>query len=176
MPEELRLIEAFPDATAAAAALRAADLTVAVGESCTGGLVGAALTAVPGASDYMRGGVVAYTDVAKSDVLGVSRHLIARFGAVSEAVARAMAGGARERFHADIGLGVTGIAGPSGGSAGKPVGLIFVCAVSSAGAWCDGLEGDHGREENRNRAVRASLRLCISAATAAAGAPHPPPE
>jgi nicotinamide-nucleotide amidase len=169
MQRELRLVAAFPDATAAAGALRAAHLAVAVGESCTGGLVGATLTAVPGASDYMRGGVIAYTDAAKSDVLSVSRDLIAQFGAVSQAVARAMADGARERFRADIGVGVTGIAGPSGGRAGKPVGLIFVCVAGRAGVWSERLEGDHGREENRSRAVEAALRLCILAASAGPG-------
>jgi len=164
MQPELRLANTFPDAVAAGAALRAAALTVAVGESCTGGLLGAALTAVPGSSDYMRGGVIAYSDTTKSELLGVSRHLIAQFGAVSEAAAEAMAEGVRSRCHADIGVAVTGVAGPGGGTLDKPVGLIFVCVRGRSGAWTERLEGDHGREQNRARAVEAALRLCIVAA------------
>src|SRR5205807_9175241 len=126
MRPELRLATIFPDAARAGASLRAAGLTVAVGESCTGGLVGAALTAIAGSSDYMRGGVIAYSDAPKSELLEVSPELIAEFGAVSESVARAMAEGVRARCHADIGVAVTGVAGPGGGTAGKPVGPVFV--------------------------------------------------
>jgi len=164
MRPELRLATIFPDAARAGAALRAAGLTVAVGESCTGGLVGAALTAIPDSSDYMRGGVIAYSDAPKSELLAVSPELIAEFGAVSESVARAMAEGVRARCHADIGVAVTGVAGPGGGTAGKPVGLVFVCVAGGSRTWCERLEGDHGREENRARAVEAALRLCILAA------------
>ena len=98
--------------------------TIAVAESCTGGLVAARLTELPGSSRYMRGGVVAYSDEAKTAVVGVDKEPIGRFGAVSTEVAEALADGARERFGADVGVGVTGIAGPGGGSEEKPVGLV----------------------------------------------------
>jgi PncC family amidohydrolase len=161
---ELRLANIFPDAAAAGGALRAARLTIAVGESCTGGLVGAAPTAIPGSSRYMRGGMIAYSDSAKASLLGVSPAVIARFGAVSEQVARAMADGARDRCSADVGVGVTGVAGPGGGSPSKPVGLIFICVAGRSAVLVERLEGDRGREQNRSRAVATALRMCIAAA------------
>jgi nicotinamide-nucleotide amidase len=108
--------------------------TIAVAESCTGGLVAARLTELPGASRYVRGGVVAYSDAAKIELAGVDASLIERFGAVSTEVAESLADGARERFAADVGVGVTGIAGPGGGTEEKPVGLVcFSVSRSSAG-------------------------------------------
>jgi nicotinamide-nucleotide amidase len=160
----VRLAEAFPDARAAGDALRRADLTVAVAESCTGGLLGAALTAVPGASEYVRGGVIAYADDVKADHLGVSRHLLATHGAVSAPVAEAMAAGARRRYGADIGVGITGVAGPDGAADGKPAGLVFVAVVAPSGSTGERLDGDQGREANRSNAVHAALRLCQAAA------------
>lgn len=157
----LSLAALFPEAAKVAAALRQARLSVAVAESCTGGLLGAVLTALPGASDYMRGGVIAYADSVKADLLGVSRHQLAEHGAVSEPVALAMAEGIRQRCHAGIGLSITGVAGPDGGSPGKPVGLIFLAAAGAEGAQVSRLEGDAGREANRARAVREALRLCL---------------
>jgi nicotinamide-nucleotide amidase len=154
----------FPEIVTLADALRRARLTVAVAESCTGGLLGAVLTALPGASDYMRGGVIAYADSVKADLLGVSRHELAQLGAVSEPVARAMASGARQRCRADIGLAISGIAGPDGGSPDKPVGLIYVAAVSLVTSEVTRLEGDAGRETNRVRAVHEALRLCLETA------------
>src|SRR5512137_1579591 len=106
-------------------------LSLATAESCTGGRLGDKITDVPGSSDYFMGGVVSYSNHAKVDLLGVDPKLIDSKGAVSEEVAIEMADGARERFHTDIGVGITGIAGPSGGSAMKPVGLVYI-AVSSA--------------------------------------------
>lgn len=165
----LSLIAAFPEIEAVADALRRARLTVAVAESCTGGLLAAALTALPGSSDYMRGGVIAYADSVKADLLGVSPYELSQHGAVSEPVARAMAVGARQRCHADIALAITGIAGPDGGSPDKPVGLIYVSVVSTTDSRVSRLEGDAGREANRTRAVREALRLCLETAAA------PPP-
>jgi nicotinamide-nucleotide amidase len=101
-------------------------LTVAVGESCTGGLIADRLTALPGSSGYFRHGAVAYSNQAKTALLGVPADLIERYGAVSAPVAEAMARGARERADSDLALGITGIAGPSGGSAEKPVGVVFI--------------------------------------------------
>lgn len=167
--ERISLAGAFPEVRAVADALRSRRLTVAVAESCTGGLLGAVLTALPGSSEYMRGGVIAYADSAKSDVLGVSRHELAEHGAVSEPVALAMADGVRQRCRASIGLSITGIAGPDGGTAEKPVGLIYVAVVLSQQARVVRLEGDSGREPNRTGAVLTALRLCLEAAS------EPPP-
>jgi PncC family amidohydrolase len=159
-----RLAAAFPESGAAAAALVAGGLSVAVAESCTGGLLGAAITALPGSSRYLRGGVVAYANDVKTDLLDVPAGLIEAQGAVSEAVALAMASGVRRRLGADLGLAITGVAGP-GAEGAKPAGLIWVAA---AGHGDEGralrLEGDHGREANRAAAVRAVLRLCVEVA------------
>ena len=167
--ERLSLAAALPEVHAVADALRSRRLTVAVAESCTGGLLGAVLTAVPGSSEHMRGGVIAYADEVKADLLGVSRHELAEHGAVSEPVALAMADGVRQRCHAVIGLSITGIAGPDGGTADKPVGLIYVGVVLPHHARVVRLEGDSGREANRAGAVLAALRLCLEVAS------KPPP-
>jgi PncC family amidohydrolase len=111
----------------------AAGLTVATAESCTGGLVAHVLTEVPGSSAYVRGGIVAYANDVKERALGVPPATLEAHGAVSAQVAVAMAEGARERLGADLGVGVTGVAGPDGGSAEKPVGLVYV-AVAGLGA------------------------------------------
>lgn len=140
--------------------LTAAHQTVATAESCTGGMIAAALTGVPGASTWFRRGWVTYSDEAKTGELGVPAELIADQGAVSEPVARAMAAGARERAGTDWALAVTGIAGPTGERPGKPVGLTFV-----AGAGSDGvvvrryLFGNSGRWLNRSRARTVALDL-----------------
>src|SRR5207248_2162849 len=111
---------------------REAGLTIALGESCTGGLLGARLTAIPGSSDVVLGGVIAYANDAKVRHLGVDPAALAEHGAVSEPVVRQMARGARERFGASIGIGVTGVAGPGGGTPEKPVGTVWL-AVDAAG-------------------------------------------
>jgi nicotinamide-nucleotide amidase len=105
--------------------LRQRHATLATAESCTGGLVGEMLTAVAGSSDYYLGGVVSYSNKLKTDLLGVDQALIARHGAVSEPVAAAMAQGACRRLGSDWAVSITGIAGPGGGTAEKPVGLIY---------------------------------------------------
>lgn len=111
------------------ASARKGPLTVAVAESCTGGLLAARLTGPPGASEYVLGAVVAYSNDVKVAQVGVSSALIERHGAVSEQVAKALAHGARERLRADVGIGITGIAGPGGGSEEKPVGLVWLSVV-----------------------------------------------
>ena len=106
--------------------LRAQGLMLATAESCTGGLIAAALTARAGSSDVLECGFVTYSNAAKSRMLGLPAALIAAEGAVSEAVAKAMAEGALRHSSADIAISVTGIAGPGGGSAAKPVGLVYI--------------------------------------------------
>ena len=107
-------------------ALRSLGWTLALGESCTGGLIGHRLTQVPGASEYFLGGVVAYAYDAKERLLGVRHQTLYDHGAVSRETALEMAHGARLTFGADVGLSVTGIAGPTGGLPGKPVGLTWI--------------------------------------------------
>lgn len=109
-------------------------VTVSLAESCTGGLVAAALTGVPGSSGYFLGGIVSYADAAKRDLLAVDASVLAAHGAVSAQAVRAMALGARAQFGADVAAAVTGIAGPDGGSSAKPVGLTYVGIADDAGA------------------------------------------
>jgi len=155
-----RLTSWFPEAGRLLDALRSAGRTIAVGESCTGGLLAAALTAFAGASDSVRGGVVSYADDLKVDQLGVDPGLLAAHGAVSAEVALAMAAGARERCRADLGVGITGVAGPDGGTPAKPVGLIYVAVAARGAQEVVRLERDRGREANRSGAVRAAIELC----------------
>ena len=134
--------------------------TVAVAESCTAGLLAARLTERPGSSAYFKGGVVAYSNEAKSDLLGVDAALISRHGAVSPEVAEAMADGALDRFGADVACSVTGVAGPDGGTEQKPVGYVCFCVKSSAGEVLPRdivLPGD--RVEIRERSVVVSMHL-----------------
>jgi nicotinamide-nucleotide amidase len=134
--------------------------SVAVAESCTGGMMAARLTDPPGASAYVAGGVVAYSDRAKSELVGVEPELIERVGAVSAEVAEALADGARERFGADVGVGITGIAGPDGGTEEKPVGTVCLSVVDRDGRRINRnlrLPGD--RADIRDRSVTVSLHL-----------------
>lgn len=114
-----------PRVLALADALRSRGLTIATAESCTGGLIAAACTSVPGSSDWFERGVVSYSNEAKSELIGVPAELVAAHGAVSEPVARAMADGMLRHSRAQLAAAVTGIAGPAGGSADKPVGLVW---------------------------------------------------
>ena len=117
------------EAAALLALYRARGLRIVTAESCTGGLVAAALTAIPGSSDVLERGFVTYSTEAKAEMLGVDPALIATVGAVSAEVARAMVEGALARSPAEVALGVTGIAGPGGATAAKPVGLVFLGAM-----------------------------------------------
>jgi nicotinamide-nucleotide amidase len=108
--------------------------TLALAESCTGGLIANQITNVPGASAIFLGGIVAYSNAVKQNFLGVRTEILSRHGAVSEAVARKMAEGAREKFGADFAIAVTGIAGPSGGTQDKPVGTVFIALADAFGA------------------------------------------
>jgi nicotinamide-nucleotide amidase len=145
---------------------RAAGLRVAVAESCTGGLVSAALTEIPGASDVFDAGFVTYGNNVKHSVLGVSEDVLDTFGAVSIAVAWAMAQGAMERSDADVAVAITGIAGPAGGSDKKPVGtVVFARARRDADPTevvADTQEfGDLGRAEIRLQAALCALGLLL---------------
>ena len=110
-------------------------LTLGVAESCTGGKLGDLITDVPGSSDYFLGGIISYSNEAKVQLLGVERVVLERVGAVSRQVASEMAAGVREKLRADLGIGITGVAGPSGGTARKPVGLVFIAVSSSKGSF-----------------------------------------
>jgi PncC family amidohydrolase len=140
-------------------------LSLATAESCTGGLLGHLVTEVPGSSAYYLGGLVSYSNAVKMEGLGVPATTIEHHGAVSAQVARAMAEGVRERIGADIGVAVTGVAGPDGGTPAKPVGLTYV-AVAGPGAGEAAIRryvwrGD--RSENKRRSARAALSLIIEA-------------
>ncbi|MGH3871635.1 MAG: competence/damage-inducible protein A [Pseudonocardiaceae bacterium] len=133
---------------------------IGLAESCTGGLMAGRLTERPGASGYVAGGVVAYSDAAKTALLGVAAELIGQYGAVSPQVARAMADGARDRFGADVGVAITGVAGPGGGTDTTPVGYVCVCVTTAGGAVLARdpvLLGD--RAEIRDRSVTVAMHL-----------------
>ena len=138
---------------------RASGLTVAVAESCTGGMLGERLTAIPGSSDVVRGGVIAYSNAVKRSMLGVSDAMLAEHGAVSEQVARAMATGVRRALDADVALAITGVAGPGGGSTEKPIGTVWIALdlQGSTEAVLLRLWGD--RQEIRQRSAQGALNL-----------------
>ena len=155
----------FDILTAEAAVLidrcRAAGVTVASGESCTGGLIAAILTEVPGSSDVVERGFVTYSNQAKTDLLGVQKALIDLHGAVSEPVARAMAEGVLAASPTTIAIAVTGIAGPGGGTADKPVGLVHLAVASRSGGLVHEkqLFGDRSRREIRLLIVQRAFAL-----------------
>ncbi|HET7090208.1 MAG TPA: CinA family protein [Anaerolineae bacterium] len=132
-------------------------LTLALGESCTGGLVAHRLTNVPGSSNYVLGGIIAYSNEAKERLLGVQHATLEEHGAVSGETAIEMAYGARAALGADVGLSVTGIAGPGGGTPEKPVGLVYVAL--SAGDWeqVERFVWSGSREENKAQSAEAAL-------------------
>jgi len=131
--------------------------TLAVAESCTGGLIAELVTEVPGSSDYFLGGVVAYSNQAKQALLGVSAELLAEHGAVSEAVARAMAEAARERFGATYAVSTTGISGPGGGTDEKPVGLVHMALAGPEGTHAEHFVFPLDRERHRRLTAQAAL-------------------
>jgi nicotinamide-nucleotide amidase len=147
----------LPEAVAALLVERR--LTLALAESCTGGLAAEVLTRVPGSSRFFLGGAVSYANSAKTELLGVPPELIAAHGAVSGEVARAMAEGARAKLGADLGLAFTGIAGPDGGTPEKPVGLVHWAVASATGTEARDRVFSGGRLDIRRRAVFAGLDL-----------------
>lgn len=152
MAETAELLERF----------RAAGKTLATAESCTGGLLGALLTAVPGSSDVYRGGVISYCNAVKHGLLGVPEALLEEYGAVSWQVAEAMAEGACRAAQADFGVSTTGLAGPDGDGSGKPVGLVYVGCAGPKGVTHRELHLTGSRDEIRQQACHEALALLES--------------
>lgn len=141
--------------------LKALGLTLAVAESCTGGGLADAITDVAGSSDYFLGGIVSYSNHAKVQLLGVDPNQLAAHGAVSEPVARAMAEGVRRTLPADLGAGITGIAGPAGGTPEKPVGLVYIAVATERGSQVRRFLWSGSRIENKRSSVEAALDMLL---------------
>ena len=135
--------------------------TLAVAESCTGGGIGAALTAVPGSSTVFKGGVICYTNWVKENMLGVGREVLEQFGAVSRPVAGAMAAGARKQLQADVAVSVTGLAGPGGDDYGNPVGTVYIGFESDTKSQVKHFRFSGDRESVRRQAAEAALRMIM---------------
>ncbi len=154
-PEDIELL-----ATSLLGKCRKRGLKIATAESCTGGLIAAALTEIAGSSDVVDRGFVTYSDEAKIAMLGVMEQTLGTFGAVSKETAIEMANGALTHSRADITVAVTGVAGPGGGSPEKPVGLVHIAAATyERTAHCECRFGDIGREQVRLETVRTALRM-----------------
>lgn len=139
--------------------LRDSHLHLAVAESCTGGLIGHRITSVSGSSEYFLGGVIAYANDAKVGELGVDPGVLAAEGAVSEQVAREMAIGVREKFRADIGVSTTGIAGPTGATPQKPVGLVFIGVAGKQSVRVRSFSFSGSRADVKHAASEAALNM-----------------
>ncbi len=135
--------------------------TLATAESCTGGGIGQALTAIPGSSQVYKGGIISYVNQIKRDLLHVPASLLETEGAVSASVAEAMAWGAREVLGADVAISVTGLAGPDGDEFGRPVGTVFIGCADSAGAVVHEYHFAGTRAQIRERAIQAALALAL---------------
>lgn len=140
--------------------------TLATAESCTGGMIGAALTAVPGASKVYKGGIISYWSEVKQQLLGVSGDDLQQLGPVSMQVASAMADGARKALHADIAVSVTGLAGPDGDEFGRPVGTVFVGFSREGKSTVKQFRFEGSREDVRQQAMEAALRLILEEVSA----------
>ena len=139
--------------------LQSANKTVSVAESCTGGMIAARLIDVPGSSAYVDGGVVAYSNEVKINVLGVDAGVIETWGAVSRETAEAMANGVRNLTHSDVGLAVTGVAGPDGGTPNKPVGLVYIALTSEKGVYCKKCQFPGNRQSVRTATMFTALNM-----------------
>ena len=135
--------------------------TLVTAESCTGGGIGAALTAVPGSSEVYKGGIISYTNWVKHNLLNVNQELLDRLGAVSAPVAEAMAGGARKVLDADVAVSVTGLAGPGGDEFGNPVGLVFIGYSDAEKTHSQKILFSGDREQIRQCAIQAALTLVL---------------
>lgn len=141
--------------------LREKGLTVSTAESCTGGGIGHAITAVSGSSAVYAGGVISYTNAVKETVLGVPAQTLETYGAVSSQTAQAMAEGVKSLLHTDIGISVTGLAGPDGDGSGKPVGLVYIGAVGINGTEVREFIFSGGRDAVRRQAVEAAVEFAF---------------
>lgn len=141
--------------------LRQRGYKLALAESCTGGLVGHRITNIPGSSEYYLGSVTAYANEAKERLLGVSHETLVTFGAVSPESAREMARGIRKVLDADLGVSITGIAGPGGGLPGKPVGLVWLGLSAPDGEWAFSYVWKGDRVENKVLSAQAALQLIV---------------
>ncbi len=137
-------------------------LTLSLAESCTGGLIAHRITNISGSSNYFLGGVVAYSNEAKEKILGLPHETLLRYGAVSEESARAMAEGARRLFVSDLALAVTGIAGPTGGTPEKPVGLVYIALAAEEEVRCERHIWSGDRLQNKAQSAEAALEMLIA--------------
>ena len=139
-------------------------LTIATAESCTGGLIGAAITAIPGSSAVFKGGIIAYDNAVKTKLLGVSPSVLGKYGAVSQKTAERMAAGVRERLSVDIAISVTGIAGPGGGTQDKPIGTVWMGLATKDGVSATRFDyGDIGRNKVRDVTCMDALKAFSAA-------------
>jgi len=142
--------------------LKQMGLTLSLAESCTGGLIAHRITNIPGSSNYFLGGVVAYSNEAKEKIVGVPHETLLRYGAVSEESARAMAEGARRLLASDLALAVTGIAGPTGGTPEKPVGLVYIALAAEEEMRCERHIWSGDRLQNKAQSAEAALEMLIA--------------
>jgi len=136
-------------------------LTLATAESCTGGLIASRITNIPGSSEYFERGLITYSNKSKIELLKVAPEIIEEFGAVSSETAEAMAKGIKDLANTDLGLGVTGIAGPSGGTTEKPVGLVYIALASDRGVINRKFNFTGGRLEIKQQTAEAGLKIIV---------------
>ncbi|RLF39573.1 MAG: competence protein ComA [Thermoplasmata archaeon] len=141
--------------------LKEKELKIATAESCTGGLIGHTLTNISGSSDYYDRGIISYSNRAKMELLGVPEELLKKYGAVSKEVAKAMAEGVRARSKVDIGISTTGIAGPTGGTKEKPVGLVYIGISTKDETVVEKFQFHGDRLENKNSTCKAALEMLL---------------
>lgn len=146
-------------------ACRQQRLTLAVAESCTGGLLAACLTEISGASDIFMGGAVTYSNAAKHDILSVNEEIIEKYGAISEQTAKKMALGTAQKFHCHLTAAITGIAGPNGGSDAKPVGTVYIAVAYNGETMCKKWHFSGNRTAIRLQSAEAALDMLLSAAS-----------
>ena len=145
--------------------LKQKKLTVAIAESCTGGLIAHTITNISGSSDYFERGIVSYSNEAKIELLDVAEDLLIKFGAVSEQVAKAMAEGIRTKSNVDIGVSTTGIAGPTGGTNDKPVGLVYIAVSTSEETIVKKFQFSGDRLQNKESTCNEALQILLDILT-----------
>ena len=145
--------------------LKKKNLSIATAESCTGGLLAHLLTNISGSSEYFERGVITYSNISKIELLGIPKETIKDYGAVSEETARAMAIGIKERSNVDIGISTTGIAGPTGGTKEKPVGLVYIGIATSKNTRVKQFIFSEKRAQNKERTCNEALKFLLDAIT-----------